>query len=196
MNNSDLAPIFGLLRRYYARKLTRIDAHDWPLVSEHKRNLAPGRTGIAAALARIAQAPTGDAERLEYDYNKLFVGPGRVFAPPFETVYRSSERTLMREITLSVRAAYADSGMQVDAKNVQPDDHAAYECAFVAFLLERGAQGDAQALANFCREHLTRWVFDHTEAIRHTTSNEICLGFADLFEAALTEISREDEERP
>ena len=190
MNRSDLAPIFGLLRRYYARDLTKVAPCDWPMIKAFGEQPAALRDPrIAAAIDRIAQAPKCDRERLEYDFNALFVGPDRRQAAPFETVYRSSERTLMRDVTLSVRKAYLERGMEVDAKNVQPDDHAAYECSFVAFLLECDAEGDAEALDAFVAEHLARWVPQHADVIRQATANEVCCGFADLFEAAVAALS-------
>lgn len=186
MDRSDLAPIFGLLRRYYARELTKIAPGDWSMIKTFgEQPAAVGEPRIAAAVDRIAQAPQRDRESFEYAFNALFVGPDRRQAAPFETVYRSSERTLMRDVTLSVRAAYLERGMEVDAKNVQPDDHAAYECAFVVFLLERDAEGDAEALDAFAAEHLARWVPQHAAAIRQATDNGVCLGFADLLEAAV-----------
>lgn len=186
----NLAPIFGLVRRYYARDLVKVGPRDWPMVSAYSDNPAVSADpALAGAIERIAHAPTPDAERFEYEFNRLFVGPGRVPAAPFETVYRSPERTLMREVTMAVRAAYRERGMETDAKNVQPDDHAAYECAFVAFLLERDEEGDAEALDAFCADHLQRWVPQHVACVRAETGNELCLGFADLIEAALAALA-------
>lgn len=187
MFSTDLAAYFKLFHRYYSHTLTRIDASEWPAFEVFAASeLAQERPHLRAAALRIAQAPDSDIRSFEHQFNRLFIGPEELLAAPYETVYLSGERVLMRETTMAVRRAYEDAGMQVSAKNVEPDDHFAYECAFMAHLADRGDEQAAQAFESFAKAHLARWVAPHVAAIRKNTTNEACLGFADLLEALNT----------
>lgn len=185
MFSTDTATFFTLLHRYYSHGLTRISATDWPAFEAFANEpLAQRDERVRAAILRIAQAPVADIESFEHQFNRLFVGPEELLAAPYETVYLSDERVLMRGVTLSVRKAYEEAGMQVSAKNVEPDDHFAYECAFMAYLASgQEAEGNAAAFETFARDHLARWIPKHVAAVRENTTNEVCLGFADLLEA-------------
>lgn len=184
MFSTDLAAYFGLLHRYYSHALTRVDASEWSafeIFAESK--MAQENPQLRAAALRIAQAPEADITSFEHQFNRLFVGPEELLAAPYETVYLAGERVLMREATMAVRRAYEDAGMQVGARNVEPDDHFAYECAFMAHLAEQGDEKAVQAFETFAIAHLARWVAPHVAAIRKNTTNEVCLGFADLLES-------------
>ena len=212
MYTKDLVPFFLLLNRYYARMLTRISPSEWAAITayrdyvrtqdsdidskreteqDHTSSDLPQACGkqIEQAIERIARASEEDAIELEYEFNRLFVGPDKPQAAPYETVYVSSERVLMRHHTLEVRKAYRQQGFEVQALNTEPDDHAAYECAFAAALLERQDENSKVAFEDFMEKHLTRWVGAHTAEIRANTANEICIGFADLFDAAVAAAS-------
>lgn len=186
MKTADLAAFFGLLHRYYSHLLTRVHSSEWPAFEAFAEEPAAQEDpAIRDAVMRIIQAPAEDIEGFEFEFNRLFVGPEELLAAPYETVYLSNERVLMRQATLSVRRAYEQAGMQVNAKNVEPDDHAAYECAFMAWLAGRGDEKADEAFLAFAKDHLSRWVPQHAAAIREKTANEVCLGFADLFESAV-----------
>ena len=75
---------------------------------------------------------------LRWDYTRLFIGPGHVLAPPWESVYRSRERLLFDQATLDVRQAYARFGLQAPRLNHEPDDHLGLELAFMFHLCRLG----------------------------------------------------------
>lgn len=101
------------------------------------------------------------------DYNRLFVGPGKLLAPPWESVYRSKERLVFGESTLQVRSFYQRYGVEVKNRNKEPDDHVGLEMEFMAYLCQEAlekirAGADAfpyiQASQQFLEEHLGQWV--------------------------------------
>lgn len=190
MNGFDLKDAVGLLQRYYAHDLTKMDPEAWSVLADAARPTRTTYPGIADALMRIASANDEDKLDFEYEFNRLFVGPDRPSAPPYETVYVAKEDTLMRDTTLELRDAYLKSGLQVDMKNIEPDDHLAFELAYVSHLLEGSEQGD---LSSFCADHISQWVGPHLDAVRTATRNEVCLGFADLLDnvADLLDFPRE-----
>lgn len=122
----------------------------------------------------------------QYEYNRLFVGPQRLLAPPLESYYRNEDHLPMQAETLAVRAAYGAVGIELKAQNRMPDDHACFELSFMACLLEAASryagqeQGALAALhyEKFLQEHLLLWIFDHLQAVTARTSSAFCRGIA------------------
>ena len=48
-------------------------------------------------------ADTGFLAELRDEYTRLFVGPDKLVAPPWESVYRGEDAMLFQEVTLEVR---------------------------------------------------------------------------------------------
>ena len=101
-------------------------ASSWPLQGEAHR------TG--AVLLEAAVSEPVPASDLTEDFDALFVGPGRIHACPYESVYRSLEGLTFEAETMQVRRFYADHGLQAPAFNREPDDHIGLEVAFVGQL--------------------------------------------------------------
>jgi TorA maturation chaperone TorD len=113
-----------------------------------------------------------DWVEVEYDFNRLFVGPRAVPAPPYASAYRD-EPALMGLPTLEVRDAYRRLGLAVPDQGATPDDHLAFELdAMVAFDALAGsvAAGEEAELAGlrawFVAEHMAGWVPRFIEAAR------------------------------
>lgn len=68
------------------------------------------------------------------DYLALFVGPGHVSAPPWESVYLSRDHLLFDEQTAQVRKAYSRFGLQIPHIDREPDDHIGFELLFLSHL--------------------------------------------------------------
>ncbi|GFN23412.1 TorD/DmsD family molecular chaperone [Thermanaeromonas sp. C210] len=117
--------------------------------------------------------------KLKEEYNRLFVGPGHLEAPPWESVYRSPDRLLFGEETLAVREFYHSFGLVNKNLYREPDDHLSLELEFMAWLCAQSAdcldkdsdwQRYLQGQQDFLRDHLIQWVpawskdmFDHAK---------------------------------
>lgn len=132
---------------------------------------APATPDLADALREVAQvymslmdrpvAPLGalDPAADLHEFNRLFVGPGALVAPPYESVYLSPEHVLMQAETLAVRRFYRAYGKELAQHRHEPDDHLAFELEFYAYLQTiRPAGRRLQAMQRFSAEHLERWV--------------------------------------
>lgn len=95
------------------------------------------------------------AAELDGDYHKLFIGPGPLLAPPWESVYRSKERLVFGEQTLAVRECYQSFGLASKQQNKEPDDHIALELEFMAWLCN---QSETAAQQQFLNNHILKWV--------------------------------------
>ncbi len=77
---------------------------------------------------------------LKADYTRLFVGAGKVLAPPWESVYFNEDRMIFQEQTLDVRNWYLRFGLELENIHKEPDDHIGLELTFIAYLAELGAK--------------------------------------------------------
>lgn len=109
---------------------------------------------------------------LEVDYNRLFVGPAALLAPPYESYYASEAKgsggRLRTEEERAVAAEYLRYGYAVPESLIELPDHIAVELAFLALLAGREAQawelgtveaaeGVRLAQARFLESHLGAW---------------------------------------
>ncbi|MFC2030760.1 molecular chaperone TorD family protein [Chloroflexota bacterium] len=102
---------------------------------------------------------------LESEFTRLFLGPGRPVAHPYESVYL--EKRTMGESTLDVRRRLTDEGLTPGSR-ILPD-HVSVELSFMAHLTSRealawGGGRDHEAKhylelqESFMRDHLTAWL--------------------------------------
>ena len=136
----------------------------WPFRSEAE----PANAGLTVLGAYCAQWDPSQLRELEWDFNRLFVGPGEMLAPPWESVHQGKTKLIFQDSTLSVRQLYQEFGWQAPAIHREPDDHLALELAFLAQAAERAVSADEQAggtdidrclgaQRTILKEHLLRW---------------------------------------
>jgi putative dimethyl sulfoxide reductase chaperone len=124
-----------------------------------------------ALLQQWASATRGGRlalQTLRDDYTSLFVGPGKIIAPPWESAQVDNERQLFQEETLDVRNWYRRFGLESERLYSEPDDHIGLELAFLAHVaqlaLAAQAENDRPRVADllaaeraFLLEHPLRW---------------------------------------
>jgi TorA maturation chaperone TorD len=148
------------------------------------------------AAMRIAESvdavisPATDWTAVEYEFNRLFVGPAAVPAPLYASAYCESERLLMGNAALEARQLYHRLGLAVPQEGVIPDDHLAFELeAMIVLKSALGADDppsqEAKALhAWFVREHLARWLPPFILATRtHASTDGVVALAADALAA-------------
>jgi len=154
--------LFYLLQRAYAAPMTPEVTHD-----------LNDALSLYGELINVELPPCeGDAD--EAEFNRLFVGPGRLPAPPYESVWRSEDRLLMQAAAEGVRSVYLEYGVQNTYP--EPEDHLALELEFYALLQYRVLNGEAPhrhlaAQQRFWTEHLSTWVPAFCQAVEESTSS-------------------------
>lgn len=118
---------------------------------------------------------------LKSEFARLFLGPNRLLAPPFESVYLSPRRRLMGDETIKVRQKYNQMGMQILEKGNIPDDHIGLELEFMYYLcyealesFKEGANSEyivknIEMQNEFISQHLIQWVPLFCKDIRKNT---------------------------
>ncbi|MFO8076871.1 MAG: molecular chaperone TorD family protein [Egibacteraceae bacterium] len=136
----------------------------WPVCPEEPAVV----DGLALLHEALRAWGPADVAALRRDHRRLFVGPGRVLAPPWESVYRSTDHLVFDVQTAAVRAFYGRFGLQAPNLQREPDDHLGLELAFMLHLatsalsaLERADEAAVAVLLDaqrdFLAEHLLRW---------------------------------------
>lgn len=183
-----MTPWLLLLQKYYQGHLCKLDDGQWDtLLQALEAEPLERLPRIKEGLELLLQAEPARRADMKYDFNRLFIGPDALLAPPYESCYRNPEKTLMQAETLRVRAFYLKAGLEISQKNVEPDDFIAFELEFLLFLLGEGS-GEKDALAReFLELHLLAWYAGHVQAIRAGTDHPICLGLAAVLEGVMEE---------
>jgi TorA maturation chaperone TorD len=139
-------------------------------------------------------------EKLHVDYTRLFIGVGKVLAPPWESVHFGEERLMFQERTLEVRTWYRRFGLEAERKYKEPDDHIGLELLFLSHLATLGIQAlekedqdrfnellDAQR--EFFKMHPGTWALTWCGLVDRNAQTEFYKGLAHLTRGALSELS-------
>lgn len=80
-------------------------------------------------LAQTFSAPTvDDWSAVEFSFNRLFVGPRALLAPPYASIYLDNDpNRVMSDSTMQIRQFYGLLGLVSPWMNKIPDDHIALE---------------------------------------------------------------------
>jgi TorA maturation chaperone TorD len=137
---------------------------------------------------------------LRVDYTRLFVGVGKVLAPPWESVFFNEERMVFQEQTLQVRNWYRRFGLEPENLHKEPDDHIGLEMSFVSHLSELGMEAlenhDEEkfkliidAKCQFLSEHLLKWGPSWCALIKKLAKTDFYQGLGYLTLGALNAIA-------
>jgi TorA maturation chaperone TorD len=102
-----------------------------------------------------------DWQEVEFAFNRLFVGPAALEAPPFSSVYLDGESLVMGKTTLYVREMYGALGLESPWKSSIPDDHISLELdAALAMnhIAQHIDQEELQKLRENFIQHMESWV--------------------------------------
>lgn len=133
-------------------------------IAQNAAELRAAVTELPSAL-RNDRLQDADWEQTEFAFNRLFVGPMALEAPPYASVYLEDEPQVMGKTTMLVRSVYEMIGLVSPWKNTLPDDHISLELD-AALALHRvllaatpSVRGQLEELRGFfLREHVQVWV--------------------------------------
>ncbi len=124
------------------------------------------------------------------EFTRLFIGPIKLVAPPWESVYIGKEAMLFQESTLAVRRFYQNYGLQPEGYPRVADDSLALELAFMSKLAERACTAFGQekreelrsaltGSSEFLTEHMLVWIPKFLERMSESPSKvlypQLCL---------------------
>ena len=152
-----------------------------------------------ATLAELEQAMAGEyaeaaehvsrmmgeteIEQLKIDYARLFVGPFKLLAPPYGSVYLDGGRRVMGDSTLDAQKRYREVGLDISGEIERVPDHIAIELEFMYYLVFK----EIEALGNsdvenavdclekqqgFLEDHLGVWAPKLADAMEENAETE------------------------
>jgi TorA maturation chaperone TorD len=164
--------------------------------------LASSTSELGAAFTALAggtEDPQAiDLEAAEFVFNKLFVGPMALQAPPYASCYLSSEPQLMGGCTLAVRRLYEMAGLASPLLGHLPEDHLGVELDAAQMMLALTAQVSMEAPRAlwdfFLNQHLGAWVPQFLARARNADAAHPIIDLAlDRLEAWLNDQRRQSE---
>lgn len=133
-------------------------------------------------------------DALKDEYTALLIGPAKLVAPPWESVYLNDGELLFQESTLAVRQFYLEDGLLPMEYPHVADDHIALELDYVSKLAERLSldklnREEATALVDrqtrFLDEHLLLWVPKYAKRMSKSKRNMLYPQMVGLLESFL-----------
>lgn len=122
----------------------------------------------ADELANLADAGTDPIKEVSAEHAKLFLGPPRPAAAPWETFYVGEGKKVgFGRPTVEMQDLLREAGLEVGGQNNQYADHIGIELLYLSVLCDRAAQARAanveiaeqmQAARTFVAEHPLSWV--------------------------------------
>lgn len=179
--------LYSLFKQYYQgewRLAGRIIKDTGEYLSEHVSEAF----GDSGGFDQVLEQDISRRGEIEFDYNRLFIGPAKLLAPPFESAYRNAGGLLMQQETLAVRDFYHGAGIEVQRKNAIPDDHLGLQLEFICYLLAQagrklekglaGAEVYIECYRNFFEKHLQQWIYRHCADVEAKAKTPACRGVA------------------
>ncbi|MDM3777405.1 Tat proofreading chaperone DmsD [Proteus mirabilis] len=124
---------------------------EWPYGSEEEKQR------IASLLAQT----TYQDETLAQAYQRLFIGPYALPAPPWGSVYLDHENVLFGDSTLDLREWMLENGIDIALTQNEPEDHFGLMVMMVAWVAETRPEKLTELLA----EHLLPWAYRYLEKL-------------------------------
>lgn len=141
-----------------------------------------------------------EIEALEDDYTRLFVGPGRLLAAPWESVYTNKDRAVFQIQTASVKNWYLRFDLALASQYNEPADHVGLQFAFIAHLSNliitaAGARDGEQvekllaAQRGFLAQHMSLWIPRWSSDVNQYAKTEFYRGMALLARSTIAEVN-------
>ncbi|MEY2816717.1 MAG: molecular chaperone [Chloroflexota bacterium] len=113
-------------------------------------------------LAKLYPAPiVDDWSAVEFSFNRLFVGPRALLAPPYASIYLDNDQSrVMSESTIQIRQFYGLLGLVSPWLNKIPDDHIALELDAlwqIETALLNSDSPQLQDMRDYLLAHLQEW---------------------------------------
>ena len=139
-----------------------------------------------------------DLEPLKVDFAKLFVGPFKLLAAPYGSVYLDGGRKMMGDSTLDARSRYREAGLDTAKNFKDAPDHISAELEFMYYLIFKEieafadsdtetAMGFIQRQKSFMEDHLMRWAPEFANSIIENAENPFYPNLANATTAFLNE---------
>lgn len=138
--------------------------------------------GIALMQSALTE---NQAQANHEEFNRLFVGPYRLPAPAWASVYTDPEGVIFGNATLGVRQWMRDNQVKMTLPNNEPEDHFGLMLMMLSWAVTHEVSEDA--ICAFLQEHLLTWCFYYLQLFAASTENPLYKGAAQVAQATLAD---------
>lgn len=117
-----------------------------------------------------------DKKLLDEEYKKLFVGPHKLSAPPWGSVYLDKESVIFGESTIELRIWLQSIGIEPVLEQKEPEDHIGLMLMLTSYIAEK----QADKLQEYFEKHLYTWCYRYLEVFNSATNNPFYKGLYKL----------------
>lgn len=144
----------------------------------HWMEFQPDLVALAQPMEQVM-----DLSALLVDFSALFLGPFKLLAPPYGSIYLEGKREVMGLSTQDVQQRYARTGLVLAESSKDAPDHIAFELEFMYYLIYRHCEALEQADESaarkwqaeqtaFLRRHLGAWVDSFASQVQEQATTE------------------------
>ena len=135
---------------------------------------------------------------MNIEYNRLFVGPGHLPSPPYESVYLTIDEDnkdgiVLGDSALDAKYQYLSAGISLPEDFTDLPDHIGVELDFMSYLCfeesSKIQEGDDEGLCDvvnkqydFITNHLDNWISSFTDAVVNSTELDFYKGLVQITE--------------
>lgn len=180
--------LYAAFQRLFGGKPTKemLEVLDSELLMESCRLLKLEAPESLRKLLKSALQNDAAISSLQEEYTRLYIGPAKLPASPWESVYRSSESALFQRSTLAVRNAYRTQGFLPQEYPRVADDHISLEVGFLAALAQRALNAlvsedssvcvtSLEASKDFLEQHLCTWISSYAQDLKKSAEDSVYL---------------------
>ena len=149
---------------------------------------------LKQGLALLTNKPR--LEEVTQDFSTLFIGPNKLKAAPWGSVYLTEEQNTFGKQTLAIRQYYANFGLAIDTGEHEPDDHIGLIFSFVAHCcelntqeLESNGRVNDLAIRDFLTQHVLTWAPRMLQTMYKNAETPFYQGMALVAEGTLQQLA-------
>ncbi|RUS67165.1 Tat proofreading chaperone DmsD [Saezia sanguinis] len=164
-----LVPLFSMLK-------TQGLAANWPF-------------GSAQQLEHIQSClfATEDLHELDAHWQRLFIGPHHLYAPPWGSVYLDKENVIFGESSIWLGSFLREHGMFVDTGMHEPEDHIGLMFWYAAGFVEKEMD---EALCTLLAQHMLPWSARYLALLKEHAQVPFYEGLAELAQLSLDSLAQ------
>ncbi|ATF92879.1 Twin-arginine leader-binding protein DmsD [Cedecea neteri] len=160
-----------------ASLMAMLAAPDW--VSEW-----PFQTPTLALVAPLMAAGLADQNTsVNEEFQRLFIGPYALPAPPWGSVYLDKENVLFGDSMLELRQWMREQGFAPQTEQNEPEDHFGLMLMLAAWLADQGLR---QQLDELLAWHLLPWAERYLSLFTENAANDFYRGLGGLAKLTLS----------
>ena len=131
-------------------------------------------TSICEEMNELFKDGSQSLEEYIIEYSRLFIGPFKLVAPPYSSIYLEDKWEVMSRSTQIVETFYQRAGLTLETKGSEPADHISTQLEFMYYLNfkwnETGDTAYLELQKEFLYKIMTHWIPKFNSAIQEGAS--------------------------